>query len=332
MLEMSPMIARNWRKLKRPRGVSIVEEQERYGKYVAEPLERGYGYTVGEALKKILLSAIRGASVVACKANRISSEGQIAGIAESFESLQLNLKQLDLWMASEESVVVKCEVSKGAVYAKDLVLPEDVTVLNPDQYICTVTGASQAITLEIRCGYGYALASDHIGISSGLYTIDSIFSPVTRVNYSVSDARVGQRTDYNKLTLHVWTNGALTPQEAISLSAQIFREQMTSFINFKEEDEVILPSEEKEQAASYNPDFDLQVSELELPVRANNCLSSAEIRYIGELVQRTEQEMVKIKNFGRKSLSDIVDILGQRNLHLGMQIGEWGPPTNREGR
>ncbi len=327
MLEMSPMIARNWRKLKRPRGVSIVVEQERYGKYVAEPLERGYGYTVGEALKKILLSAIRGASVVACKVNRISDEGKIAGIAENFEDLQLNLKQLDLWMASEENVVIKCDVSKGEVYAKDLILPEGITVLNPDLYICTVTGASQVISLEIRCGYGYVLASDHGEVSSGLYPIDAIFSPVTRVNYSVSDARVGQRTDYNKLTLHVWTNGALSPQEAISLAAQIFREQMTSFINFKEEDEIIIPAEEKEQATSYNPLFDMQVSELELPVRASNCLSSAEIRYIGELVQKTEQEMVKIKNFGRKSLSDIVDILGQRNLHLGMQTGEWNPPS-----
>ena len=177
MLEMSPMIARNWRKLKRPRGVSIVEEQPRYGKYVAEPLERGYGYTIGEALNKILLSAIRGASVVACKVNRISAEGQIAGIAESFEDLQLNLKQLDLWMSSEESVVIKCEVNKGEVYAKDLILPEGVTVLNPDLYICTVTGVSQAISVEIRCGYGYTIASEHADIASGLYPIDAIFSP-----------------------------------------------------------------------------------------------------------------------------------------------------------
>ena len=328
MLEMSPMIARNWRKLKRPRGVSIVEEQPNYGKYVAEPLERGYGYTVGQALNKILLSAIRGASVVACKTNRVNAEGQIAGIAESFEDLQLNLKQLDLWMSSDENVFVKCDITKGAVYAKDLILPEGITILNPDLYICTVTGMSQVISLEIRCGYGYVLASEHLDVSAGLTPIDAIFSPVSRVNYSVSNARVGQRTDYDKLTLHVWTNGALAPQEAIALSAQIFREQMTSFINFKEEDEEILHSEDKEQAASYNPDFDLLVGELELPVRANNCLSSAEIRYIGELVQKTEQEMVRIKNFGRKSLSDIVDILGQKDLHLGMQVGDWTPPTD----
>lgn len=329
MLEMSPMIARNWRKLKRPRGVSIVEEQPRYGKYVAEPLERGYGYTVGEALKKILHSSIRGASVVGCKANRVSPDGQIAGIVESFEDLQLNLKQLDLWMASEESLVVKCEVGKGEIYAKDLSLPEEITVLNPELYICTVSGASQIITLEIRAGYGYVLASEHTELSSGLQPIDAFFSPVTRVDYSVSNARVGQRTDYDKLTLHVWTNGALTPQESISLAAQIFREQMTSLINFKEEDEVILPSEEKELSTSYNPAFDLMVGELELPVRASNCLHSAEIRYIGELVQRTEQEMVKIKNFGRKSLSDIVDILSQHNLHLGMQVGDWQSPSEK---
>ena len=332
MLEMSPMTARNWRKLKRPRGVTIVEETERYGKYVAEPLERGYGYTVGNSLRKILLSAIRGSAVVACRANRVNSEGQIAGIKESMEELQLNLKELQLWTAETENTVIKCEIKNGIVTAADLGLPETISVLNPDLYVCEVTGQSQSLTLEIRSGSGYVLAGDHVNVTDSLTAIDSIFTPVTRVDYSVSNARVGQRTDYDKLTLHVWTNGALSPQDAISLAAQIFREQMTSFINFKEEDEEDLPVEDKEPQMTYNPTFDLLVSELELPVRANNCLHSAEIRYIGELVQRTEQDMVRIKNFGRKSLSDIVDILGQRNLQLGMQVGDWVPPSERETR
>jgi DNA-directed RNA polymerase subunit alpha len=332
MLEMSSMTARNWRKLKRPRGVTIVEETERYGKYVAEPLERGYGYTVGNALRKILLSAIRGSAVVACRANRINAEGQIAGLKESLEELQLNLKEMQLWTESDEPLVIKCEVNKGVVLASDLNLPEEVAVLSPDHYVCEVTGANQVLTLEIRSGSGYVLAGDHQDVASSLHPIDSIFTPVTRVDYSVSNARVGQRTDYDKLTLHVWTNGALSPQDSISLAAQIFREQMTSFINFPEEDEEDIPVEDKEPQTSYNPTFDLMVNELELPVRANNCLHSAEIRYIGELVQRTEQDMVRIKNFGRKSLSDIVEILGQRGLQLGMQIGDWVPPTEREGR
>ena len=329
MLEMNPMIARNWRKLKRPRGVSIVEETERYGKYVAEPLERGYGYTIGNALRKILLSSIRGAAVVACKANRIK-EGQIAGIKESLEDLQLNLKQLALWTDADEPIVVKCEINNGEVFARDLRLPEGVAILNPDLYLCQVTGQSQALTLEIRSGQGYFLAEDHKDLSDGLFAIDSVFTPVTRVDYSVSNARVGQRTDFDKLTLHVWTNGALSPQEAIGLAAQIFREQMASFINFEEENEDIVPMDEKEPAASYDPTFDLLVTELELPVRANNCLHSAEIRYIGELVQRTEQDMVKIKNFGRKSLTDINEILSQRGLSLGMQLNDWIPPSERD--
>ena len=329
MLEMNPMIARNWRKLKRPRGVSIVDESQSYGKYVAEPLERGYGYTIGNALRKILLSSIQGAAVAACKAHRINAEGQIAGIREDLEDLQLNLKQLALWTHLEEPIVVKCEISNGDVFARDLKLPEEIVVLDPDLYLCHVTGQGQLLTLEIRSGHGYILAENHKNITDGLYPIDSIFTPVTRVDYSVSNARVGQRTDYDKLTMHVWTNGALTPQEAISLAAQIFREQMTTFINFPEEDEEIIPIEDKEPAITYDPAFDLLVSELELPVRANNCLSSAEIRYIGELVQRTEQDMVKIKNFGRKSLADINEILSQRSLSLGMQVGDWTPPSER---
>jgi DNA-directed RNA polymerase subunit alpha len=330
MLEMNPMIARNWRKLKRPRGVSIIEESARSGKYVAEPLERGYGYTIGNALRKILLSSIRGAAVVACKAHRINADGQIAGIKESLEDLQLNLKQLEIWGTVAEPLIVRCEVAHGDVFARDLTLPEEILVLDPDLYLCHVTGQSQLLTLEIRSGQGYVLAEQHRDLSEGLFPIDSIFTPVKRVNYSVSNARVGQRTDYDKLTLEVMTNGALTPQEAIGLAAQIFREQMTTFINFTEEDEEVLTIEEKEPAVSYDPTFDLLVGELELPVRANNCLHSAEIRYIGELVQRTEQDMVKIKNFGRKSLADINEILSQRSLSLGMQVGDWLPPSERD--
>jgi DNA-directed RNA polymerase subunit alpha len=330
MLEITPMIARNWRKLKRPRGVSIVEETETYGKYVAEPLERGYGYTIGNALSKILLSSIQGASVVGCKAHRVNAEGQIAGIKESLEELQLNLKELAIWTEAAEPIVAKCEISHGDVFARDLKLPEHIQILTPDLYICHVTGQSQVLTIEIRSGLGYKLAEDHQDLQDNVYPIDATFTPITRVQFAVSNARVGQRTDFDKLTLHVWTNGALSPQTAISLAAQIFREQMASFINFEEENEDLDPIDEKEPTTSYDPTFDLLVSELELPVRANNCLHSAEIRYIGELVQRTEQDMVKIKNFGRKSLADINEILSQRGLNLGMQVGDWIPPSERD--
>lgn len=226
MMEVSPMIARNWRNLKRPRGIQIITDEERYGKYVAEPLERGYGYTLGVALKRILLSSIRGAAIVACKAQRVNSEGQIAGISEDLETLKLNLKGLELWMESTEPVVIRCDIVNGEVLAKDLNLPEGVKLFNPDHYICNVTGQAQVLTLEIHSGYGYKLAEQHLNVSDDLYVMDALFSPISRVEHQVEDARVGQRTDFNKLTLHVWTNGAVTPQEAIVFSAKLFREQM----------------------------------------------------------------------------------------------------------
>jgi len=328
-MEINPIMARNWRNLKRPRGIHIIEDQERYGKYVAEPLERGYGYTIGNALKKILLSSIRGSAVVAFRVQELNNEGEISAITESFEMLSLNLKELNLWTTAQEPLVIRCEVNKGEVFAKDLNLTEEIQVLNPDLYLCTVTEMSQVITLEIRTGYGYHLAQDHRQVSDELIAIDSMFSPVIRVNYQVSNARIGQRTDYDKLTLHVWTNGGLPPQDAIVFSARLFREQMTTFINFKEEEEFVVIEEEEEEVPIYNEHLDLPVSELDLPVRAANCLRSANIGYIGELVQRNEKDMVEIKNFGRKSLNDTTEVLTQRGLSLGMVISDWIRPDER---
>ena len=325
-MEVSPMIARNWRNLKRPRGINLVIDEERYGKYVAEPLERGYGYTIGNALKRILLSSVKGTSIVACKVQRINSEGAIAGISESFETLKLNLKELDLWREDDDPLVIRCDVSHGEVYAKDLILPEGITIFNPDLYLFKVTGQSQVVTMEIHNGYGYKVAEEHQSSTDGLYPIDAMFSPIKRVSYQVSNARIGQRTDYDKLSLEVWTNGALTPQDAIIYSAKLFREQMTSLINFEEEEELPIVEEEQDELPPFHEYLDMRVSELDLPVRAANCLRSANITYIGELVQRNEKDMVDIKNFGRKSLTDINEVLSHRGLSLGMQISDWAPP------
>lgn len=325
MMEVSPMIARNWRNLKRPRGVQPVEERDGYAKYVVEPLERGYGHTIGNSLETLLLTAIRGVAVSAFKVDGVSDDGAVSGLKESADELTLNLKLVELWGALAAPVKVESSFS-GEVYARDLKLPEGVTLYNPDLYICTVTGKSKKLSLELRAGYGYVPSSSHEGVSAGFTAIDSMFNPVRRVQYQVTDARVGQRTDYNRLSLEVWTTGALKPQEAIVYCANLFREQMGALINFKEEDEVLLDGDSSPaNRPSYYEMLNLHVSDLDLPVRAQNCLRAANIIYVGELVQRHEKDMVDIKNFGKKSLTDITDALKARGLHLGMSV-EWAPP------
>jgi DNA-directed RNA polymerase subunit alpha len=327
MMEMSPMMARNWRNLKRPRGINTDNETERYGKYVVEPLERGYGYTIGESLKRLLMSAIRGTAVTAYKVDGATSAGNITGMQEDVELFTLQLKELKLWAPTEEPMTIEVTLNKGEVYARDLELPEGVELFSPDLLLCTVTGKAKTLKLELRNGYGYVSAESHESVSKGFTAIDATFSPVTRVEYQVTDARVGQRTDYNKLALQVWTSGAITPQEAIIFCAQLFREQMATFINFQEEEEVLEVEEVVEERPPYYDLLNTQISELNLPARAENCLRNAKIQYVGELVQRTERSMIDIKNFGKKSLTDIKNALTERNLKLGMAIDGWTPPN-----
>jgi|LauGreDrversion4_2_1035121.scaffolds.fasta_scaffold427297_1 DNA-directed RNA polymerase subunit alpha len=325
MMEISPMIARNWRNLKRPRGVLPMEEGETYAKYVVEPLERGYGHTLGNSLELLLLNAIRGAAVSAFKVDGVGERGVISGLKESVEELTLNLKLMELWGALSAPVKVESSLS-GEVYARDLSLPEGVKLYNPDLYICTVTGKSKKLSLEVRSGYGYVASEAHEGVFAGFTPIDAMFNPVRRVQYHVADARVGQRTDYNRLTLEVWTSGALSPQEAIVYCAHVFREQMGALINFQEEDEVHLSMDTSPvNRPPYYDLLNLHVSDLDLPVRAQNCLRAANIIYVGELVQRHEKDMVDIKNFGKKSLTDIIEALKSRGLNLGMSV-DWMPP------
>ena len=250
-----------------------------------------------------------------------------SGIEEPLQILKLNLKEICVWAEEVGMQTLQFELKAGPVYVKDLEFPEHIHSLNPDHYLCTVNQDLVTLELVIDSGYGYVLAENHDHVPEGYDALDTIFSPITRVEYYVSNARIGQRTDYDKLTIEVWTNGALTPQQAIVFSAQLFREQMTVMINFKEEEEVSTVEEEQEVAPSYNEHLDLRVSELDLPVRAANCLRSANITYIGQLVQKTEKEMVEIKNFGRKSLADIYEVLKRRSLNLGMSIPDWTPPN-----
>lgn len=327
MKEMSPMMARNWRNLKRPRGIATDVETERYGKYVVEPLERGYGYTIGESLKRLLMSSIRGTAVCAFKIDGANANGKISGLQEDLEIFTLQLKELKLWVDSEIPVIAEINLPKGEVYGRDLVLPEGVKVFSPDLHLCTVTGKDKILKLDLRNGCGYVSAESHEEVGKGFIAIDAIFSPVTRVEYQVTDARVGQRTDYNKLALQVWTSGAISPQEAIIFSAQLFREQMSTFINFKEEEEILEIEEFVEERPPYYDLLNTQISELNLPARAENCLRNAKIQYVGELVQRTERSMIDIKNFGKKSLTDIKNALVERNLKLGMMIDGWTPPN-----
>jgi len=325
MMEVSPMIARNWRNLKRPRGVVPVEERDGYAKYVVEPLERGYGHTLGNSLETLLHTAIRGAAVSAFKVDGVGEGGAISGLKETAEELTLNLKLLELWGALSAPLRVETSLS-GEVRARDLKLPEGVTLYNPDLYICTVTGKAKKLSLEVRCGYGYATSDAHEGVPAGFTAIDALFNPVRRVQYQVTDARVGQRTDYNRLSLEVWTTGALKPQEAIVYCAHLFREQMSAFIHFQEEEEASVEGElSPTSRPSYYEMLNLHVSDLDLPVRAQNCLRAANIIYVGELVQRHEKDMVDIKNFGKKSLTDIMEALKIRGLHLGMAV-DWTPP------
>jgi DNA-directed RNA polymerase subunit alpha len=326
MMEVSPMIARNWRNLKRPRGIQIVRDEECYGRYIAEPLERGYGYTIGNALKCILLSSVRGSAIIGFEISNQDANGQIQGVQEDAATLALNLKEVECWTEADELQTISCDLPLGEVYLKDLQLPESIQALNPEHFLCNVEAEGMTLTLSIHTGYGYVVAEDHTDVPQSMTAIDATFSPIKRVDYQVSNARVGQRTDYDKLSLNVWTNGALSPQDAIMFSAKLFREQMTTFINFKEEEEVVVVEEEEEEVSVFHEYLDMRVSELDLPVRAANCLRSANITYIGELVQRNEKDMVDIKNFGKKSLTDINEVLSQRGLSLGMVIQDWVCP------
>lgn len=322
---------RNWRDLIRPKNLVIDRDSltDTYGKFVAEPLERGYGVTLGNSLRRILLSSLQGSAITAAKIDGAMHEFMpLPDVSEDVSDIILNLKLVHLNLQSGDQKTVRLEATGPCkVTAKDIIHDETVVILNPDQHICTVAeGGSFKAELTVKRGRGYVPASQFRaeGQSVGTIPMDAVFSPIRKVNYNVTHARVGQQTDYDKLTLELWANGAVTPEDAVGIAAKILKEQAQIFINFSEEVEPELPEPEVKEER-INENLLRSVDELELSVRSANCLQNANIRYIGDLVQKTESEMLKTKNFGRKSLKEIKEILAEMGLSLGMKLDNWPP-------
>ena len=304
----------------------------RYGKFVAEPLERGYGMTIGTAIRRILLSSLQGAAVTSIRIDGVAHEfSTIPGVVEDVTELSLNLKELVLRLEDKEEAILHVEATGPcSVTAGMLQGDPAVAVLNPDLVIATLgDGASLKMEVNVKVGRGYVPAEKNKveGAPVGTIFIDSIFSPIRRVNLAVTNARVGQRTDYDKLTMEIWSNGSIDPRSAVAQAAHILVDQLSIFVG----QDLIVEREEpktEEPSKRWNDNLFRRIDELELSVRSANCLENADIKYIGELVQRTEAEMLRTKNFGRKSLNEIKEILSEMGLSLGLKLEEF--PSRRD--
>jgi DNA-directed RNA polymerase subunit alpha len=321
---------RNWRELIRPSRIEVDEDSrnESYAKFSCEPLERGFGHTIGNALRRILISSLQGAAITSVRIDGVLHEfSTIPGVLEDVSDIILNLKGVRLRYLGHGPTTLSISANgEGAVKAGDIQTPPDVEVLNPEHHVATLgpDGAMEA-ELTVQTGKGYVTADRNKNPDDpiGVIALDAAFSPIVKVNYVVTQARVGQITDYDKLTLEVHTNGAVRPEDAVAYAAKILKEQLTIFINFPEEPE---PVEEKsEEEPQLNENLFRTVDELELSVRSANCLKNADIKYIGELVQKSEGEMLKTKNFGRKSLNEIKEMLTEMGLNLGMKLDSFPP-------
>jgi len=316
----------NWRELIKPKGIEITDSTTSYAKFVCEPLERGFGITIGNALRRILLSSLHGAAIVSVKADNVMHEfTAIPGVLEDMSEIVLNLKEVRLRMPDPGPRVLRLEASgECVVKAKDIISDGGVEILNPEHHIATLSkDAKLDMTITAKTGKGYVQADMNKEENDpiGTIPIDAVFSPIKRVNYVVGNARVGQKTDYDKLTLEVWTDSSIVPEDAVAYAAKILKEQLNIFINFDEEIEPEPePEREEEDEKPLNENLYRSVEELELSVRSANCLKNANIRYIGELVLKTEAEMLKTKNFGRKSLNEIKEVLAEMGLTLGMKL------------
>ena len=299
-----------------------------YGEFSAQPFERGFGTTIGNALRRVLLSSIEGAAITAVKIEGVLHEfSPIPGVVEDATDIILNLKQVPLRLHGEGYKTLTLHVDKpGPVKSSQIQTDADVEVLNPDVYLATVSeGGRLQVEMRIKHGRGYISADQNFDedLAIGYIPIDSVHSPVRKVNYGVEPARLGQVTDYDKLALKVWTNGAVSPQDSIGLAAKLLKDHMAIFINFEERPaayEELLPAGMEIR----NENLNRSVEELELSVRSYNCLKNANIQTIGELIQKSEQEMLRTKNFGRKSLNEIKEILSNMGLSLGMRLDERG--------
>jgi len=324
----------NWTALIKPNKLDIQPgaDPQRYAKVVAEPLERGFGQTLGSALRRVLLSSLQGAAVTAVQIDGVLHEfSSIPGVREDVTDIVLNIKQIGLKMFGEGPKRIRLRSEgPGEVRAKQIETPHDIEVMNPDLVICTLDdGARIDMEMTVAVGKGYVPGAMNRPEDApiGLIPVDAVFSPVKNVAWKVENTRVGQVTDYDKLTMEIETNGAVSPEDAVALAARILQEQLRLFINFEEPQ----TREVREESAEvpFNRNLLRKVDELELSVRSANCLKNDNIVYIGDLVQKTEAEMLRTPNFGRKSLNEIKEVLTGMGLHLGMEIPNW-PPENIE--
>ena len=329
-------IARNWRDLIRPKKLEVdtATLTDTYGKFTCEPLERGYGITLGNSLRRVLLSSLQGSAITTVRIEGALHEfTTVPGVVEDVTDIILNVKTLLIRMddATARTLIIDKQ-GEGEVTAADIQCPTGVSVLRPEQHIATISrGGRLRMEMTSAMGRGYFTADQNKaeGQPIKIIPIDSLFSPIQKVNYRVTNARVGHRTDYDRLSIEVWTDGSVRPEDAVAFAAKILKEQLSIFINREEIEEAAAP--QQSETDKLNEYLWRSVDELELSVRSANCLQNANIHYIGDLVQRTEAEMLKTKNFGRKSLKEIKEILAQMGLSLGMKIDNWqGPPPARE--
>jgi DNA-directed RNA polymerase subunit alpha len=329
---------KSWKDLIRPKRLEVEKETLTpfYGKFTAEPFERGFGITIGNSLRRILLSSLQGAAITSVKIDGVLHEfSTIPGTKEDMTEIILNLKEVRLKLHTEgpKTIRVKTEGPK-VLKAGDIITGDAVEILNPDHYIATLSRDGKlSMEMLVKMGRGYVPAERNKEENQPVGTIpmDAIFSPTKKVNYTVTNARVGQITDYDKLNLEVWTDGSLNPEEAVAHAAKILKDQLSIFITFEEEEEAEMSySEDVEEKETFNENLLRSVDELELSVRSANCLKHANIKLIGDLVQKTEAEILATKNFGRKSLNEIKEILSEMGLSLGMKLDNWPPKKSEE--
>ena len=319
------MFEKNWQELIKPSKIDVEKKESDYVKFSSEPFERGYGITIGNSLRRILLSSIMGGAITSVWIDGVDHEfSTIRGVKEDVTELILNLKKVVLRISDDKQKELKIDVAKkGEVKAGDIIHDSSVDIVNPDYHVATLSeDARLYMTMKARVGRGYVPqeANRDENEPIGTVPIDAAFSPIRKVSYNVTPARVGERTDYDKLTMELWTDGSVDPLDALSFAAKILKEQMRIFINFEDIEEAGFAEGRQLEKQDLNDNLYRNVDELELSVRSANCLKNADIKYIGELVQKTEQEILTTKNFGRKSLNEIKEILSCMGLRLGIKL------------
>jgi DNA-directed RNA polymerase subunit alpha len=330
-MEKTSIFDKNWKMLIKPSKLEIVSNEDKsFAEVVAQPLEKGFGQTIGNSLRRILLSSIQGSAVTAIQIDGVLHEfSSIKGVREDVTDIVLNVKNLAIKSESNEPKKLVLDANgPKEIKAKDITLVSDVQILNPEQTICNLDEKTKFhMELIVNNGKGYVMATENKSEDTplGLIAIDSLFSPVKKVSFKVDSTREGDALDYDKLTMQVETNATVAAEDAVAFAARIFQDQLSMFVNFEDPKEI--PKERVSTEPEFNKNLLKKVEELELSVRSMNCLKNDNIIYIGDLVQKTEPEMLRTPNFGRKSLNEIKEVLSSMSLYLGMEVPNW-PPDN----